>query len=139
MVQVPTITSATLGSSVWGAGPSAVVVWSGRPVGRRRAGQQHLVARRHARTCGTSYSTFLANPFATYNFDDGWYLSSSPNITANWQYRGTKWTVPVGGGFGRIFRIGALPVDLSISTYYNVVKPTIGGRWQLSTKLTFVF
>lgn len=139
VVQVPTITSATLGSNVWGAGPSAVAVWSGGPWVAGLLVNNIWSLGGTPGPAGTSYSSFLANPFATYNFDDGWYLSSSPNITANWQYRGTKWTVPVGGGFGRIFRIGALPVDLSISTYYNIVKPTIGGRWQLSTTLTFVF
>lgn len=52
---------------------------------------------------------------------------------------GTKWTVPIGGGAGRVFSIGALPVDLSVSAYYNVVKPTVGAYWQLSTQLTFIF
>ena len=66
-------------------------------------------------------------------------LSSAPNITANWQLSGTKWTVPIGGGGGRVFFVGTLPVDLSVSAYYSVVKPTVSARCQLSTQLTFVF
>jgi|SRR5579859_4254851 len=106
-------------------------------LGRRRAAEQCLVARRH--TWGNNYNSFPANPFVAYNSDDGWYLSSGPSITANWQISGTKWTIPVGGGGGRVFRIGALPVDLPLSVYYSAIRPTLGANWQLSTQITFVF
>ena len=139
VVQFPTISSATLGSNVWGAGPSAAVVYSGGPwVAGVLVNNIFSLGGTHGPS-GNSYSSFLVNPFVAYNLDDGWYLSSAPNITANWQLSGTKWTVPIGGGGGRVFFLGTLPVDLSVSAYYNVVKPTIGAHWQLSTQLTFVF
>jgi hypothetical protein len=139
VVQFPTISSPTLGSNVWGAGPSVAIVYSHGPwvAGALLNNIFSLGGTRGP--AGNSYSNFLANPFLSFNFDDGWYLSTAPNITANWQLSGTKWTVPIGGGGGRTFRIGTLPVDLSVSAYYNVVKPTIGANWQLSTQLTFVF
>ena len=139
IVQIPTLSSTTLGSSVWGGGPSAVVVWSGGPwvAGALSNAVWSLGGTRGP--AGNSYETFLLNPFAAYNFDDGWYVSTGPNIVANWQAAGTKWIVPLGGGAGRTFRVGSLPVDLSVSAYYNVVRPTYGARWQLSTALTFVF
>ena len=31
-----------------------------------------------------SVNTFLAQPFINYNMAHGWYLTSSPLITANW-------------------------------------------------------
>jgi hypothetical protein len=38
---------------------------------------------------------------------NGWYLVSAPIITANWQAeKGNCWSVPVGGGVGKVFRIG---------------------------------
>jgi hypothetical protein len=50
-------------------------------------------------------STFFTNVFLNYNFRDGWYVASQPIITADWQASaGNKWTVPVGGGFGKIQR-----------------------------------
>jgi hypothetical protein len=139
VVQFPTISSATLGSSVWGAGPSAVIVYSGGPWVAGTLLNNVWSLGGTPGPSGNSYSNFLANPFVAYNFDDGWYLSSAPNITANWQLSGTKWTVPIGGGGGRIFLIGNLPVDLSVSAYYNAVRPMFGANWQLSTQLTFVF
>ena len=55
---------------------------------------------------------------------DGWYLTSSPIITADWQAApGNKWTVPVGGGFGKVFFIGKLPFNANCGYYANVVRP----------------
>ncbi|MBZ6075744.1 hypothetical protein K9B37_05510 [Microvirga sp. WGZ8] len=82
----------------------------------------------------------LVQPFVNYNFAGGWYLTSSPIITANWQESGReRWTVPVGGGFGRVFKIDEQPVNMQLSAYYNVVKPTDGANWQLRAELTFLF
>jgi hypothetical protein len=33
---------------------------------------------------GTPYDTFPVQPFANYNFGGGWYVGTSPIITANW-------------------------------------------------------
>ena len=43
--------------------------------------------------------------FVNYNMSGGWYLTTSPLITANWDAdsNGDRWTIPVGGGFGRVF------------------------------------
>jgi hypothetical protein len=133
VVQFPTISSTTLGSSVWGGGPSAAIVCS---TGPWVTGALFNNIWSLGGTCGpfgAGYSAFLFNPFAAYNLDNGWYLSSSPNVTANWQIEGTKWTVPIGGGAGRVFHMGDQPVDLSVGAYHNVVKPDVGSRWQLST------
>jgi hypothetical protein len=43
-----------------------------------------------------SVNTFLAQPFINYNMAHGWYLTSSPLITANWLAApGQQWVVPV--------------------------------------------
>jgi hypothetical protein len=47
--------------------------------------------------------------------------------------------VPVGGGFGRIFKIGDQPVSANIAAYYNVVHPTASPNWQLRAELSFLF
>ena len=49
---------------------------------------------------------------------DGWYLVSAPIITANWEADGDDtWTVPLGGGFGRIFGIGNQPLNAQLETF----------------------
>ena len=40
--------------------------------------------------------------FITYQLGHGWYVTSSPIITADWRASsGDIWTVPFGGGVGR--------------------------------------
>ena len=47
----------------------------------------------------------LVQPFVNYNFKDGWYATSSPIVTANWKADSNdRWTVPLGGGLGKISR-----------------------------------
>ena len=44
-------------------------------------------------------------PFINYNLPKGWYLTSSPLITANWEADDdNRWTVPIGGGSGAFSR-----------------------------------
>lgn len=87
-----------------------------------------------------SVNQFLAQPFVNYNMAHGWFLTSSPVITANWlAASGQQWTVPVGGGVGRIFKLGDQPVSAYISGYYNVVRPTGTPNWQLRAELSLLF
>jgi len=66
----------------------------------------------------------LLQPIINYNFSKGWYFTSVPVITANWEADSdNRWTVPVGGGFGKIMKWGKQPVDLSLAGFYNVEQP----------------
>jgi hypothetical protein len=86
------------------------------------------------------YSNFLTQPFVNYNFGQGWYVTSSPIFTANWDTPGTKWTAPIGGGVGRVVKLfDKLPVNFMLGAYYNLVKPEYGPDWQLRTQVTFIF
>ncbi len=85
-------------------------------------------------------NTGLAQPFVNYNMEKGWYLTTSPIITANWLAApGEKWTVPIGGGFGRVFKVGDQPVNAQISAYYNAIRPTGASDWQLRTTVALLF
>jgi hypothetical protein len=86
-----------------------------------------------------SYNTSLFEQFIDYNFGQGWFAYSDPNIVANWQANGTKWTVPLGGGAGRIIRLDKLPIRLEAGVFYGAVQPTSGGRWLLNAELTLIF
>jgi hypothetical protein len=90
---------------------------------------------------GTRYNAFLAQPFVNYNFGEGWYVTAAPVITAKWRTAGDKsWTLPVGGGAGRVIKLGGkLPFNLSVSAYYNALRPDFGPLWQLRTQATLIF
>ena len=83
---------------------------------------------------------FLFQYFVNYNLPKAWYLVSGPILTANWNItEGEKWTVPFGGGFGKVFKIGKLPVNANAHVYYNAVRPEASGDWGTRFQLQFLF
>lgn len=136
--QFPTATSRVLGTEHFALGPAAVVVWTpGRWVMGALVSQIWSVAGDKDRA---DVNQTLIQPFVNYNLDKGWFLTTAPVITANWDAkRGNRWTVPIGGGVGRLFRIGKQPVSLLARTFYYAEKPRGGPRWSFQVQLKFLF
>ena len=64
----------------------------------------------------------------------------APILTVDWKADSSQqWTVPIGGGVGKIFHFGKLPVNTQISAYYNVVKPDFGANWQIRAQVQLMF
>ena len=85
-------------------------------------------------------NAFTAQYFINYNMKGGWYLSSAPTITANWEAdNDDTWTVPFGGGVGRVFKIGKQPVNMKLAGYYNAVAPEGASDWNLQATIVFLF
>ena len=139
IIQIPTISNASLGSSVWGGGPTAVLVYMKGPIVAGVLSNNVWSFGGVHGPGGNSYNGFLTQPFFNYNFGGGWYVGTAPIVTADWQANGTKWTVPVGANAGRVFKVGKLPINLLLGAYYNLVKPQYGAEWQLRTQLTLIF
>lgn len=136
-IVLPTATDKALGSDKWAAGPSVVGLTM---PGRWVIGSLISNVWSFAGAGDRDINSFLWQYFINYNMPNGWYLTSSPIITANWEASsGNKWTVPVGGGVGRIFRIGKQPINASVQAFYNVEKPDFGADWQLRATLQFMF
>ncbi len=132
---LPTSTDDRLGAGEWGAGPSVVVLTM---QGLWVVGS--LFSNIWSFTGDEQVNLFTWQYFVNYNLDDGWYLTSAPIITANWEADSDNtWTVPFGGGFGKIFRIGKQPMNASLAAYYNVEKPDFGADWQLRFQIQFLF
>ena len=105
---LPTATDKQLGAGKFSMGPTAVALTIQGPwVAGVLANNQWSVAgwgKNHV-------NSFLIEPFVNYNLPDHWYLVSAPIMTANWAAAkgGNVWTVPLGGGVGKLFRLGAGP------------------------------
>jgi hypothetical protein len=139
IAQMPTDTN-ELGNKNWGLGPTVVVlrIQHGDPwvYGVLANNIWSLSGNKQ----GGAYNNGLIQPFVNYNFPDGFYLTSAPIVTANWKAdSGQQWTVPLGGGIGKIFHFGKLPVNTQISAYYNVVKPDFGANWQIRAQVQLMF
>ena len=82
----------------------------------------------------------LLQYFIVRQLGGGWYVNSAPSITVNWKTPpGQKWTVPFGGGIGKVAFLGRLPVNAQAGAYVNAVKPDIGPKWQLRVQVQFLF
>jgi hypothetical protein len=82
----------------------------------------------------------LMQPFINYNFPRGWYLTSSPIITANWKAPGSQqWTVPVGAGGGRAFRVGKQALNAQVQAFNDVARPNGSGSWTLRVQFQLLF
>ena len=128
-----------LGSGKWSAGPAGVFVWTpGHWVVGGLLNNQWSFAGDNDRE---DVNALLFQPFVNYNLGDGWYLTSSPIVTANWKADRSKdtWTVPVGGGGGKIVHLGRLPVNLQLQAFDNVEKPEFGADWTLRFEVQFLF
>lgn len=136
-ILLPTATDTVLGTGKWSVGPAAVgLVTQGPIVAGGLVSQLWSFAGDSNRT---DVSLFTFQPFFNYNFDGGWYLTTSPIITANWAASSDQWTVPLGGGGGRVFNIGSQPVNVSLQAFWNAVKPEGAADWTLRAQLTLLF
>jgi len=138
ILQFPTATDSVLGTGKWSAGPAAVgLVMEGHWVVGALANNIWSYTGQSDRP---SVSQFLFQYFINYNLPEGWYLTSAPIITANWEAEsGNKWTVPLGGGVGKIWRIGKLPVNTQLQAFYNVEKPDLAADWSLRFQVQLLF
>jgi hypothetical protein len=131
---LPTATDSVLGWGQFLLGPSGVVVWSpGALVAGFVVNQSWTVTGNSSRP---DVSFFLLQPFVNVNLPEGLFLVSAPIITSTWQQNG--WTVPIGGGVGRLMKIG-MPMSLSFQAYWNVETPTNGAAWQVRAQVALLF
>lgn len=133
-----TSTSDFIGTGKWTVGPSLVLLVQPKPwsVG--------VLMRNLWSFAGSSdresVNSFLTQFFINYNLPGGWYLTSSPAITANWEApSGEQWTVPLGGGVGKLLRVGRLPLNVQLQAFGNVVAPEDAPDWNLRFQVQMLF
>ena len=84
----------------------------------------------------------LVQYFINDNLKKGYYLTSQPIITANWNTSaasGSVWTVPFGGGVGRIMKLGFQPVNISVQAYGNAVHAPGASPWTVRAQFALLF
>ncbi len=139
IVQLPTHSNSLLGNDHTGLGPTFVVLHleHGSP-------WVYGALMNNIWSAGggsdSTYNNGLVQPFVNYNFHGGTYLTSAPIMTVDWKAPGSQqWTVPMGGGVGKIFKLGKLPVNSQLSAYYNVVRPDYVGNWAIRLQIQLMF
>ena len=154
-----TATDNVLGQSKWSAGPSVVLlvqpghwtvgtlinnVWS-------FAGSNAIVTLPQLSPCGactqpvgistsSGVNQMVWQYFINYNLKKHWYIAWQPIITANWKAKsGDVWTVPVGGGIGKITKFGNQPVNLQAQFFGNATYPRFGSPWSMRLQMALLY
>lgn len=138
MFALPTATSRVLGQGKFSIGPSVLVMAQpGHWTLGTLVNNLWSVAGDSDRS---DVNQMSLQYFVNYNLKKGWYLSSAPIILANWKgSSGNVWTVPFGGGVGRVTRLGFQPVNVSAQFYGNAAYPTGGSPWSMRLSIAFLF
>jgi hypothetical protein len=158
----PTATASVLGTDKWGIGPSIVAlvqpegwtigvitnnVWSyaggnDSQVNKTAVPQRFINGFDEFIDRGTKVNSFMLQYFVNRNFEKGWYLTSSPILTANWELPSDeRWIVPFGGGIGRVFKMGHQPVNFQVQNFYNAIHPKTlpHPQWQFRMQFSLLF
>lgn len=138
VIQLPTATEDNFGSDKWSAGFGAVAL--AMPGKWVLGGLAYNIWDIAGPSDEPDVNSFLFQYFVNYNLSNGWYLSSTPVITANWEADSDeRWTVPFGLGVGRLIRIGKLPVDIKLQPFWYAEKPDNGPDWSLQLQVKLLF
>ncbi|MGC1872824.1 MAG: neuromedin U [Acidobacteriaceae bacterium] len=138
--QFPTATSHYTGQGKVGIGPNVVAL----------AMPSHFVVGVLANNTWSfagsgsrpNLNQLLVQYFINDNLKKGWYLTTQPIITANWNSTapsGSVWTLPFGGGVGRIMRLGFQPVNISVQAYANAVHVPNASPWGVRASFALLF
>lgn len=137
-ISLPTATESSLGSEKWSAGPTGVILV--QPGWGTYGGLVRHLWSFAGDDDRSDVNQTLLEPFVNYNLANGWYLISDMIITVNWDARsGQQWTIPVGGGAGKLFKIGSLPINARLEVYSNVEKPEGAPDWQVVFTFQMLF
>lgn len=137
-IMMPTASNDSLGSGKWSTGPTVILLF------QPKWGTYGGLVRQLWNFAGDSdrngVNQTLIEPFINYNLKDGWYLIMDSLITANWYVASSnQWTVPLGGGAGKLFTIGKQAINSRLEVYYNVVRPDGAPEWNTTFTFQFLF
>lgn len=147
---IPTATSSLLGQGKFSLGPGVVALLQ---PGHWTFG---VLVNNLVSVAGSSHrpavNQMSLQYFITYNLKKGWNINSGPIVAANWHNQasgdaadgndttsGGRWTVPYGGGVGRITRLGYQPINFSVNFYGNAIHPAGSSPWDMRIQLAFLF
>jgi hypothetical protein len=132
---IPTSSAPELGGDAFGFGPSIIIMLM---TGNHWA--FGLNANQTWSYKSSDLSSFFGQYMIIYNIKKGWFVNTMPTITADFTAaEGEQWTVPVGGGGGKVHKFGHQPIKFQLEAFYYVVKPTEGAEWTLQATVFLLF
>ncbi len=132
----PTAASDSTGEGKWQVGPSAIVGYLSKKWILAAFVQNWTSFAGDSSRPDTNHMNL--QPIASYFLKDGWSISYSGNILANWKASsGNVWTVPLGIGVSKVVKLGRLPVKLALAVQYMPIHPDeFGQKWNVQVKIS---
>ena len=134
---IPTHTENSLGNDKWAAGPAAIALTIRGPWVSGLLAQHFWDFAGDSDAADVNVSSLQY--FVNYNFPN-FYLNTSPTMLYDWKADSDDdWTIPVGGGIGKVFLFCEMPVDIRVSAYWNVEAPDHAPDWFTEFQVKFLF
>jgi len=138
IIRFPTASAEVLGGGKWGIGPTVAGAITTGPwvVGAL----VHNVWSFAGDSTRPAVNQFLLQPILNYTLPRDWFLTSGPEIAADWKAPARdRWTVPIGGGVGKVVKIAQQSLNIQGEAYYNVERPAGAAVWTFTFTLQFLF
>jgi hypothetical protein len=136
--QLPSASPGVLGTGKWSAGPAAVALVMPGPwvIGVLFTQLWSFTGK----AANPPVNAGLVQPFINYNLKGGWAISTGPSLTANYAAPGNqKWSIPVGGGVAKTFKLGDQPMQLGLFYYTFVERPVTSPQTDLRFNWALLF
>ena len=135
---IPTSTEERFSSNKWSAGPAIVAI------NNTEKWFLGFIAQNVWSFAGDNdaadVNSFSMQYTVNYKLGQGYYLTTSPMITANWEAEsGNRWAIPFGGGVGRLVKFGDQAVAIDVGAYYYVERPEYNPDWYVQILFNFLF
>jgi len=134
----PAAKDQAVGTGKWGAGPAgAIFVEPGKwTLGVELSDLKSFAGDRNRPDVHFAILEYIL----TYNVSKGWYVTTSPETSADWTApREDRWLMPVGFGAGKVMAFGKSQVSGELDGYYNLVHPRTlpYPKWVLTLQFAF--
>jgi hypothetical protein len=135
VLQLPTATDDQLASKKWGLGPTVIALkqTKGWTFGTL-ANHVWSVAGRDSRP---DISVTYLQPFVSYTTKTQTSFGINTESTYNW--KNSKWTVPLNATVTQVFKVGQQPVSLQVGSRYYATGPSGTPDWGLRCQFTLLF
>jgi hypothetical protein len=131
----PTASDDSLGSSQWGAGPTALAL-------KQDSGWTYGILANHLwsyvgpKSRQDVNATFI-QPFISYTWPTATTIGLNTETTYDWTNK--QWTVPVNLSVSQLVKFGGQPVSFSLGSRYYAEGPSGGPEWGARFTITFLF
>jgi hypothetical protein len=131
----PTASTPETGQGKWQAGPAAAIAFAPENwlVGVLAQNPISFAGDRNR----ADVNALILQPFAVYQFGNGWFIRSQPQMVFNW--KSGKQVLPLDLGVGRVFTIGRQDVNAFVEPFWNISHDGPAPRYGITFGMSLLY